>query len=142
MRVRLFLLSTCVALLGSGIFTPSSADAGYLFASDPADVRLQKCCAATAMSAAQSDHERDKAESLDRLIRLLFRKGVNEAPAGEMDGTHTSSSTASGGAGPAALPASLLAPPLSLTQRLRPDQHLWIPPPFLSGVFRPPRFAA
>lgn len=143
MRIRLTILSTCMALCGSGVLTPTEADAGYLFASEASGALIERSTAIPhSLASAENEQKRQQAENLQRLMRLLFRQGLQEVPAGEQDGVPSSSSTSSGGAGVYAVLAPPHTAPLPLVERLRPGQHCWTPPPFLSGVFRPPRLSA
>ena len=62
------------------------------------------------------------------------------APTSGMSSPSTVTSISSGGAAYADLSAPLIDLPCPLIARLGPESPVWLPPPFSSGVFRPPRF--
>ncbi len=57
-----------------------------------------------------------------------------------MSGPSTVHSITNGGAAHAMLPTTLIDIPTQLITQLGPEGRVWLPPPFSTGVFRPPRF--
>lgn len=117
-----------VALAGT---IPASAEAGYVKITDSASSLLMSNPSTGAGTA-------DKGAS-----KRIDREPDEFSVAGQSQGASapsTPSPTTAGG-GLAILPPSVISAQAQLVQWLGPAGKLWLPPPFSSGIFRPPRRA-
>lgn len=79
-------------------------------------------------------------QGVEQLLRLLWEQAFGQAP--DDEGTTAPTSSVSGGPALAAvLDGVENVSRAQMVQHLGSSEKVWLPPAFLSGIFRPPRFA-
>jgi hypothetical protein len=137
MFVRWSILSAAAWLVASGVIAPEAAKAGYVSATDSAAVALLNSSDST--GAGPVGNESDGRE-LGWLPQSPFERVIGNAPADTGTQQPTSSSQSSvASACPLAADDELSAN-AQIEQRIGVAGKVWLPPAFLSGIFRPPRF--
>jgi hypothetical protein len=120
------------------LFGVSTAEAGFIAASVDRDAAW---LAATSSMAPSGEND-DSPSSVNELTRWLQQHAAWAGPSSPTSGGAAgapATSSSSGGAPSACLPPVAAAPLARLVVRLAVARDEWLPPPFLSGIFRPPR---
>lgn len=105
----------------------------------PAQAGLISVEGASAFAAATIDDPAPDAQqpAPDRPeIKRLDEEAANLETSGGMSGTVV---VTSGGSPPPAILSSATDVAPRMVSRLAPERRVWLPPPFFTGVFRPPR---
>lgn len=125
------------AALLVGVFSVSAtAEAGFVSVADSSSESLLAAGAGASSSVpARSEKNQDPSYLLGRLLDGGFAD-----QSGGMTSSPQTSSAGSNAPPPAALTTTALSAEAQLIQRLGPAGKVWLPPPFSTGVFRPPRF--
>lgn len=72
--------------------------------------------------------------------RRVQETWADDAPISGMSSPSTSSTLIQGGGAIAVLSTNLIDSSTQLITQLGPEGRVWLPPPFSTGVFRPPRY--
>ncbi len=139
MFVRWYILSVFAWLAASGVIAPAAAKAGYVYATDSTAVALLNYCDSSGAGPAQNQAERDE---LDWLLRTPFERAFGDAPVDAGAKLPTNSSISSFASACALAADDELSANAQVVQRIGVAGKVWLPPAFLSGVFRPPRFVS
>jgi hypothetical protein len=133
--MRSAIVTAGLLVLAWGGVAPTSAEAGFVTHTVAAATVPQDAVQWDSAPAGDSRHE-----EINRLVRLLFSQAFAEAP----DDDGTSTPTRNPTSGPVVVAVMAQEFPRvdgRLIERLRRWDETWLPPAFLSGIFRPPRFA-
>jgi hypothetical protein len=128
---------TLALLIGCWLLSAAgTAEAGFIAASVDRDASALAGTSSMAPSDDTPGRRLPIAEQLERQAALASPF----APASTGSAGAPVTSASSSGPPVADLPPVAVTPPSGLVTRLAVDRDEWLPPPFLSGIFRPPRF--
>lgn len=119
----------------------STAQAGFISTGvdlSQSDFALFGFSAGASAPSKDRDESPAPARQLKRDVGILPQFG-SLGSGGGMSSTHSAGGTAGSGASQSALIAADVDVSVELAARLGPQGRVWLPPPFSTGVFRPPR---
>ena len=132
------LISTLALVTGCWLLSAAgTAEAGFIAASVDRDASALAGTSSMAPTDESSDRPASTPEQLERQAALASPF----APASTGSAGAPVTTASSSGPPAADLPAVAVLSPSGLVTRLAVDREEWLPPPFLSGIFRPPRVA-
>jgi hypothetical protein len=128
------LASTLAIVTGCWLASAASAEAGFIAAS----VDLEANSNGLLSSMSGSEHPSPVSPALELLVQRQAAWANPFAPSSTGSAGAPSNLGSSGGPPAADLPVAAAAPS-GLVTRLAAEREVWLPPPFLTGIFRPPR---
>jgi hypothetical protein len=137
MSVRWSILSAVAWLAASGVVAPGDAHAGYVCTTNSTAEALLNSSESSGAGPVRNHSDR---EDLDWLLRSPLERVLGDAPADAGAQQPTSSLISSVAFACALMADDELSANAQIVQRIGMAGSVWLPPAFLSGIFRPPRF--